>query len=146
MHVLFIGGTRDFGRITVKRLLERGDTVTLYTRGNAKPDFWDDVGHIIGDRTDHEAFIKSLKGKRFDAVIDNVAYRVEDVKAAINALRGNTGKYLVSSTVSIYGGPGHSSPRRTLRKPPGPRSQDEFVDLAANVPLREESVDLSTVS
>ncbi|MDA1188694.1 MAG: NAD-dependent epimerase/dehydratase family protein [Chloroflexi bacterium] len=146
MNVLFIGGTRDFGRITVKRMLERGDNVTLYTRGNAKPDFWDDVGHIIGDRTDHEQFVKNLKGKKFDAVIDNVAYYVEDVKAAVEALRGNVGKYLVSSTASVYGGPGHAKPRRTLRKPPGPRSQDEFVDLAANAPLREECLDLTTVS
>ena len=37
MHVLVIGGSGYFGRILVERLLERGDQVTLYTRGNTRP-------------------------------------------------------------------------------------------------------------
>ena len=98
MDVLMIGGTRDFGKISVRLLLERGDNVTVYSRGNARPEFWDEVDHIVGDRTDHDQFVENLKGKHFDAVIDNVAYQVEDVKAAVKALKGRTGKYLVSST------------------------------------------------
>ena len=63
MKILVIGGTRDFGKITVRKLLERGDNVTVYSRGNIKPEFWNDVDHIAGDRTDHVEFIKSLKNK-----------------------------------------------------------------------------------
>ena len=146
MNVLMIGGTRDFGKISVRLLLERGDNVTVYSRGNVRPEFWDEVDHIVGDRTDHDQFVENLKGRHFDAVIDNVAYFVEDVKAAEKALKGRTGKYIVSTTVSIYGAPGHALHWRTVGKGPGPRSEDEFVDLDANVPIREESVDLSTVS
>ena len=73
MKILVIGGTRDFGKITVRKLLERGDNVTVYSRGNVKPEFWNDVDHIAGDRTDHVEFIKSLKNKKYDVVIDNVA-------------------------------------------------------------------------
>lgn len=146
MNILVVGGTLDFGKITVRRLLERGDSVTVYSRGNARPDFWNDVDHIIGDRTDHAGFVKALRGKSYDAVVDNVAYRVEDVKAVIDALKGRVGKYLVSSTVSVYGGPGHSSFWRTAQKGPGPSSEDEFVDIEANVPLREDCLDLTTVS
>ena len=146
MDVLVIGGTLDFGRVTVRRLLDRGDRVTIYSRGNARPDFWNDVDHIIDDRTDRAGFAANLKGRQFDAVVDNVAYRVEDVRAVVDALRGNVGKYLVSTTVSVYGAPGHSWKWRTARDKPGPPGADEFVDLAANCPIREDSIDLSTVS
>ena len=108
MNILVIGGTRDFGKVTVRKLLERGDNVTVYSRGNVKPEFWNDVDHIAGDRTDHNEFINSLRNKTFDAVIDNVAYTFKDVQAAVSAFSGNVGRYLVSSTVSVYGGPGHA--------------------------------------
>ena len=146
MNVLVIGGTRDFGKISVRLLLDRGDQVTVYSRGNVRPEFWGDVDHIIGDRTDHDGFVENLRGRRFDAVIDNVAYRVDDVRAAVEALKGNIGKYVVSTTVSIYGAPGHAWRWRTVDRAPGPRSEDEFVDLDASFPIREESVDLGTVS
>ena len=144
MNVLVIGGTRDFGRITVRRLLARGDNVTVYSRGNARPDFWDDVDHIIGDRTNHDEFVENLRGKEFDAVIDNVAYWADDVKAAVKALQGRTGKYLVSTTVSIYGAPGHALKWRTAGMKPSRRIEDEFIDLRI-FPFREEEADLSTV-
>ena len=60
MKILVIGGTRDFGKITVRKLLERGDNVTVYSRGNIKPEFWNDVDQIAGDRPDLVEFIKSL--------------------------------------------------------------------------------------
>ena len=146
MKVLFVGGTRDFGKITVRRLLERDDDVTIFSRGNVRPDFWDDVDHIAGDRNDHDGFVEVLKGRQFDAVIDNVAYVPDDVREAIRTFKGNVGKYVVSSSVSVYGGPGHSTHWRTVGKGPGPSSEDEYVDLAANVPLMEESIDLAGVS
>ncbi|MBI3972107.1 MAG: NAD-dependent epimerase/dehydratase family protein [Chloroflexi bacterium] len=101
-NILIIGGTRYFGRILAQRLLEGGDRVTLYTRGNTRPDFWDDVDHIIGDRTDRDQFRAALAGRRFDAVYDQQAYRREDVAAAVEALDGRIGRYVFTSTGSTY--------------------------------------------
>ena len=70
MHVLVIGGTRYMGRIAVQSLLDRGDEVTVYSRGNSRPEWWDRVAHVAGDRTDTEAFQAALKGRTFDAVLD----------------------------------------------------------------------------
>ena len=50
MHVLMIGGTRFMGRIAVRKLLDAGDKVTIFSRGNTKPDWWNEVEHIRGDR------------------------------------------------------------------------------------------------
>ena len=102
MKILLIGGTRYMGRIAVKRLLERGDRVTVFSRGNRKPEWWDRVDHIIGDRTDWTDFRTKLKGQQFDAVMDTQAFRKEDVESASETLHGNVGRYLMVSTGSVY--------------------------------------------
>ena len=147
MDVLVIGGTLYFGKVIVRKLLERGDNVTTYSRGNTQPEFWNDVSHITGDRTDYDGFVKNLKDKKFDAVIDNLAFAVEDTQATVRALRGNIGKYLVASTVSIYGGPGHALKWETVDKR-GSRDDflNEFVDLDGCAPMREEDVDFEKVA
>ena len=145
MDVLVIGGTLYFGKVIVRRLLERGDTVTVYSRGNTRPEFWDDVGHIVGDRTDYDEFERNLSGRTFDAVIDNLAFRVEDAQAAVKALSGRVGKYLVASTVSIYGGPGHALEWHPVAGVRRPHRLSEFVDLQAHCPLKEDDVDLADV-
>ena len=146
MKVLVIGGTLYFGKVTVRKLLERGDDVTIFSRGNVRPEFWDDITHIQGDRDQRDDFVDKLKDKEFDAVIDNLAFRVEDAQAVVKALQGRTGKYLVASTVSIYGAAGHINEWPTLATKDRPRHHDEYIDLNAHCPMREDDVDLSTVS
>ena len=142
MNVLIIGGTKYFGKVIAQRLLARGDNVTLFTRGNTRPEFWSHIDHIAGDRTDHERFVELLRGRSFDAVIDNLAFRVEDVQAVIKALNGRTEKYLFTSTVSTYGGPGHALLWTEASRRDEPLWVDEFVDLQAHCPLREDDLDL----
>lgn len=146
MKVLVIGGTRDFGKVTVRKLIERGDSVTIFSRGNVKPDFWNDIKHISGDRTEHSKFIDVLNKTNYDVVIDNVAYTVKDVEAAIKAFSGNIGRYIVSSTVSVYGGPGHAISARSQSKNSLDSTIDEFIDLSSHCPLMENDLDLRTVS
>jgi nucleoside-diphosphate-sugar epimerase len=126
VHVLVIGGTRYFGRILVRRLLARGDRVTLYTRGNTRPEFWDEVDHILGDRKDVDALRAHLAGRAFDAVIDQQAYRREDVEAVTKALGDRVGRYVFTSTGSVY--------------------QEGYVDFLNQCPLRESDLDLARVS
>lgn len=102
MRALVIGGTQYFGRSLVRRLLARGDNVTLYTRGKSRPEFWDQVEHILGDRTDRAAFRTNLAGREFDLVFDQQAYHREDVQAAAEALKGRVGRYVFTSTGSTY--------------------------------------------
>lgn len=146
MHILFIGGTRYFGKVIVRKLLDLGHNVTIFSRGNSQPDFWGQVEHIQGDRTQHDEFTKKLRGREFDAVIDNVAFTVEDTRAVVSTFQGRTGKCLVTSTVSVYGGIGHAKEWQTVSNKDRPRQLREYVDLSANCPLRETDLDLSTVS
>ena len=102
MDVLMIGGTRFMGRIAVRKLLDEGDNVTVFSRGNIKPDWWNEIEHIQGDRDEIDDFKAKLKGKRFDAVIDSQAFRRDHVESAVTALQGNLGRYLIVSSIAVY--------------------------------------------
>jgi nucleoside-diphosphate-sugar epimerase len=102
MKILIIGGTSFFGKRAVARFLERGDEVTVFSRGRRRPPFWGRVTHLRGDRTDHRAFVQALHPHSFDAVIDNVAFQPEDVAAAIAAFGSRIGHYVLTSTGSVY--------------------------------------------
>ena len=102
MDILIIGGTGYIGKTVVQILLDRGDRVTIFSRGSTRPDWWDQVTHIHGDRDDRPDFMAKLKGKTYDAVFDSQAYRREDVESAGETFRGNVGRYLLVSTGSVY--------------------------------------------
>ena len=125
MNVLIVGGTRYMGRVVVQNLLERGDSVTVFSRGNTKPDWWDRIEHIPGDRTDRADFKSKLAGKFFDAVIDTQAYKREDVESAVETFHGSVGRYLMVSTGSVY--------------------QDGKLDFTTHCPFKESDVDWSSL-
>ena len=125
MDFLVIGGTRFMGRIAVRKLLDRGDSVTVFSRGNTRPDWWDEVAHIAGDRNDSDDFVEALKGRRFDVVIDTQAFKKEHVVSANEAFRGSVGRYVMVSTGSVY--------------------LDGKLDTATRCPFKESDVDWSSL-
>lgn len=50
LKVLVIGGTGFLGPHTVRRLQERGHTVTVFNRGRTNPGLFPDVEKLRGDR------------------------------------------------------------------------------------------------
>lgn len=102
MDILIIGGTRFLGYHLTKQLLKDGHRVTLFNRGKTPADFGQNVNRIRGDRSNLDEFIKSLKGKSFDAVIDMIAYRSKDSQAAVQIFSGNTDHFIHISTAAVY--------------------------------------------
>jgi len=102
MDILVIGGTSFLGKVIVELLLETGHQVTIFTRGNKRPEFWDRVEHITGDRTDRDSFRQKLSRRTFDIVIDNIAYNAEDVQTTLKTLGGSVGRYMLTSTGAVY--------------------------------------------
>ncbi len=102
MKILVIGGTRFFGLRIVEKLLDRGDDVTVYSRGRSRPAILEHVAHIEGDRDDEEGFRRAFGSLEFDVVIDNIAFTAEHGRTAYNLFRGRAGQYLVCSSVSVY--------------------------------------------
>lgn len=100
MDILVIGGTRFFGIPMVNNLLELGHNVTIATRGNAKDTFENRVSRVILDRTNEENMKSALTGKRFDVVIDNIAYCSNDINYALDVL--DCDKYIFISSTAVY--------------------------------------------
>ena len=69
-NILVIGGTLFIGRELVRRLLARGDRVTILhrRRSSLRPG----TGAINCDRNDKGRVRRALRGRRFDLVYDNV--------------------------------------------------------------------------
>ena len=142
MDVLVMGGTGYFGLAAVEQMLEAGHRVSIFSRGNSRPWFWDDIEHIEGDRQDADGLAGSLAGRSFDGVIDNQCFNREEAESAIRALRGRVGRYVVASTVSVYGEAGHCDRRSTGTEPL--TDEERFaVDYRPLEPVREVDPDVA---
>lgn len=103
---LVIGGTLFIGRALVRRLLARGEQVTLMHRGRRNP-FEGNTDEIHCDRNDVAAVRKALTGRRFDVAYDNVydwqrGTTAEQVEAAATAVADGLRRYVFVSSVAVY--------------------------------------------
>lgn len=100
--VLTIGGARFMGRFTVGRFLERGDDLTLFTRGNTPLPFPDEaVDHIQGDRQDEDRLAEAAAQVDPDIVLDFAAYYPADVRTATD-LFADVDSYIYVSSTSAF--------------------------------------------
>ena len=98
MHVLILGGTVFLGRHVVEASLARGHDVTLFNRGQARPELFPELEKLRGDR---DGDLGALIGRSFDAVVDTSGYVPRIVRATVDAL-GDVGHYTFVSTMSVY--------------------------------------------
>ena len=91
MKLLVIGGTRFVGRHLVQAALARGDTVTLFNRGQSgtAPA---GVEQRCGDR---RADLSALDSGHWDAVVDTCAYLPREVHAMAAKLHGRVARYQI---------------------------------------------------
>lgn len=100
MKILVIGGTRFFGIHMVNELLAQGHDITIATRGKATDTYGNRVQRIILDRTNETSMKHALSGKRYDVVIDKIAYCSNDIKYVMEAV--DCDKYIHMSSTSVY--------------------------------------------
>jgi nucleoside-diphosphate-sugar epimerase len=102
MHILIIGGTRNLGHFMVEDLLAHGHRVTVLNRGITRDDLPESVERLRADRTEPAQLERALKGRVFDAVVDNALYKKAEAETAVRLLRGRTGHYVVLSSGQVY--------------------------------------------
>ena len=113
MRVLIVGGTGLISTAITRFLVERGDAVTLYNRGQTDADIPEGYDTIIGNRKDYAAFeTKMAEAGNFDAVIDMIGFVPADIESAIRAFRGSIGQFIFCSTVDVYTKPAQHYPIR----------------------------------
>jgi nucleoside-diphosphate-sugar epimerase len=98
MRILVLGGTLFLGRHVVDEALARGHDVTLFNRGQTRPDLYPEVEKLRGDR---DGNLTALAGRSFDAVVDTSGRVPRLVRETIEAL-GDVGHYTFVSSISVY--------------------------------------------
>lgn len=100
LDLLVLGGTGFIGPHEINYARERGHNVTMFNRGKTAPDMFPDVEALIGDRNGE---LDALKGRDWDAVIDNSGFYPRHAQLSAELLNGHVGKYLFVSSISAYG-------------------------------------------
>jgi 2'-hydroxyisoflavone reductase len=98
IDILILGGTGFIGPFQVRYAIERGHNVTLFNRGSGR-DMFPDIETLIGDRNGD---LESLRGRRWDVVIDNSRSRPDWVELAAEFLKDSTDHYMYVSSRSAY--------------------------------------------
>ncbi|NVJ88357.1 MAG: NAD-dependent epimerase/dehydratase family protein [Flavobacteriaceae bacterium] len=103
LSILILGGTSFLGPHQIKYALDRGHTVSIFTRGktipNVNTEVFDKVEHLIGDRENN---LKALENRSWDVVIDNSGRKVSWTKATAELLKDNCSVYVYTSSTGVY--------------------------------------------
>lgn len=99
LKILILGGTGFIGPHQVEAALGRGHQVTIFNRGRTAPGMFPQVEQLVGDRDND---LTALKGREWDAVIDNSGFIPRWVDDSAKLLKDQVGQYLYMSSISIY--------------------------------------------
>ena len=102
MKLLFLGGTGNISTVCVDLALEQGHEVTVLNRGRRSSPIEGFVRVVTGDRDDAALLRRTAEATRFDAIVDFLAFRPEQVDAAVAAFGGRAGQYVFISTTAAY--------------------------------------------
>ncbi len=118
LKILILGGTQFIGVHITQLALERGHRVTLFNRGKTHPGLFPQVEKLRGDRNGQ---LDALRGRSWDAVIDDSGYVPRHVRLSGQLLAGHVERYLYISSISAYASfakpNDESSPLGTLQDP-----------------------------
>lgn len=104
MRLLFIGGTGLISSACAELALARKHDVTVLNRSLSKRyPLPDGATRLIADvHGDPSQLRKLLKGLRFDAVVDFLAFEVQDIERDLELLRDRTDQFVFISSASAY--------------------------------------------
>jgi len=100
LDILVLGGTGFIGPHEINYAKARGHNITMFNRGKTAPGMFPDVEALIGDRDDQ---LDALKGRDWDAVIDNSGFYPRHARLSAELLHGHVGTYMFVSSISAYG-------------------------------------------
>ncbi len=101
MRFLFLGGTGIISTACTELALARGHQVTLLNRGQRGRTIAG-AEVLIADARDERATSAALGSRTWDAVVNFVAFKPEDIDRDIRLFSKKTGHYLFISSASAY--------------------------------------------
>lgn len=101
-NILIMGGTRFFGLRLAAQLIEEGHHVTIATRGNTADPFGNAVQRLQMDRTVRSDLAQTIGQQDWDVVYDQICFTPTAAQDAIDVLTGRVGRYVFTSSLSVY--------------------------------------------
>lgn len=102
LNILVLGGTGYIGPYQVREAIARGHRVTVFNRGQHQADLPPSVIHLQGDRSLEKLNLDALRGKTWDAAIDNSQSDPAWVTKTAELLRDSVKYYLYVSSTGVY--------------------------------------------
>jgi nucleoside-diphosphate-sugar epimerase len=103
MRILFLGGTGIISSAAGRRLAERSDVeLTFFLRGRSSRAVPAGVEVLTGDLREPAVVQAALGARRFDVVVNFIAFTPAHVEADIALFRGKIGQYVFISSASAY--------------------------------------------
>ncbi len=104
MKILFIGGTGIISSACSDLALARGHELFLLNRSLSKKYPAPEGATVLQAdvHADEARVAKLLAGQHFDAVVDYIAYTVEDIERDLRLFRGKTDQFVFISSASAY--------------------------------------------
>jgi len=99
LRLLILGGTQFIGVHMTELALKRGYQVTLFNRGKTHGELFPQVEKLRGDRNGQ---LDALKGRSWDAVIDDSGYLPRHVRLSAELLAPHVQRYVYVSSISAY--------------------------------------------
>ena len=103
LRVLFIGGTGVISAAAAERAVAVGHRLTILNRGSQTLRPAPEGAEVLkADIRDTASVRAALGNRRFDVVVDFVAFTADQVAADIELFTGRTGQYVFISSASAY--------------------------------------------
>ncbi|PTY08472.1 NAD-dependent dehydratase [Opitutaceae bacterium EW11] len=101
MRILFIGGTGNISTACTELAMRQGHRVTLLNRGR-RPARVQATDVISADLRDATAVAAALGQRTWDAVVNFIAFKPEDIERDLALFRGRCAQYVFVSSASCY--------------------------------------------
>jgi nucleoside-diphosphate-sugar epimerase len=129
MRVLAIGASGFIGAHVVRLLVDQGNEVAVFHRGETHADLPAGTHHILGNRNRLQDSRSELERFGADVVLDAIPYTERQARGMVEVFRGTAGRVVVVSSADVYRN--YDGFRGKATAPPDP------VPLAEDAVLRE---------
>lgn len=102
MRLLIIGGTNHIGPYLVKRLVARGDLVTVVNRGSRNAKLPAQTEFLTADIYQEGALAAAVGERTFDAAIHMIAGSARSSQVVLEPLHGKIGRYLHCGSTGVF--------------------------------------------
>ena len=102
MKILFVGGSGIISTACTQLAVARGLKLSIFNRGQRQRAAAAGVEHIAADINDPKAASAALADRRWDAVVDFIAFTPAEMEQRIALFRGRTAQYIFISSASVY--------------------------------------------